>query len=270
MGKHRLNTRSDDRTAPRDGSETATPSRALRAVVARGYAVFSRYTLDEPLDVCTRCCVGPDDYGALLRTPLRQLDVRLLREFNDTAQSNTPSLNQLKVFWPRYMELIAWGRVPSHSTELAMIRFAPFDAGEFTNDENDVIDAFMVELFREVLRADPAAGRFDTPTSYLLMFLASRRDITAVCRTWQQTLHRDALLHLCDLLVNHVQGDGDEAAFVAPFADSWMSDVVIGWLRAPETRAAFSPALEALLVDGGLSEPESDLLNWGYEVLNPR
>ncbi len=74
-------------------------SAALTEVVDRTYDIFARHKLVGPLDVCTACCVTPEEAETLTKTPLRDLSCELLRQFNDSAPSKTnPSFDQLNYF----------------------------------------------------------------------------------------------------------------------------------------------------------------------------
>ena len=263
----------DDARGERPDERSGSPdSDVLRGLIEQAYRVFSGYSLRGFVDVCVECCVSEHDYQQLLTTPLRQVSSGLLQEFNDTAQSREPSLEQFKYFMPRYFDHIAALDYPSMAPQLALHRLAPFGKEDFSEPERRVLDAYFVELFRIHLHV-PSSDRADAPMGLdelLAMLLYSRWDLAPIFAVWERSTHLNSVLHLCHLIVHEVNWCVTPPVYTDVFADQDMSTRLLAWLISTRVRAVFSPVIESLLLESSeLDDASSDLLNWAYEALNP-
>jgi hypothetical protein len=258
---------------------TPLRSAALTEVIERTYEVFSRYKLAGPLDVCTACCVTLEDAEALTKTPLRELSSELLGQFTDTAQSKTPSFDQLNYFLPRYFELLADRQTPSHSLPLALQRLTPFSSDRWTMEERQCIDDFASAFFLAHLKAPTEKLWMWDTTRVLLMFWKANIDIQPLWVLWADNPTPTAVLDFTDLTVNDMDWTCEPPLFIHSLAEAHMSEPIVAWIRSDSVRNKLGPTIESyILRDFTFEDYKKDVtfeylaeadLSSAYDIIHP-
>jgi hypothetical protein len=133
----------------------------LQAAVESAYRIFAQYRPGNTLATC-RCpqCMDDETMQLLLRTPLKDIDQRLLSEYTWSANgTDDPHYNpdELRYFLPRYFEFIAAGIYPCFGDEeptlrqLAHLQFRR----HWPREEIVVVDDFFASLIRARVSCPP-------------------------------------------------------------------------------------------------------------------
>jgi hypothetical protein len=91
-----------------DRTPTPSPDRqqALAAAVAGLYAAFARYKLHHPVTGCP-CCTSAEDDRRVQSKPMHQLEAADLERYAFKAVTTLGTVDDLKHFLPRLLELAA-------------------------------------------------------------------------------------------------------------------------------------------------------------------
>ncbi|GAB4531171.1 MAG: hypothetical protein Tsb0019_32960 [Roseibium sp.] len=142
----------------------------LKAAVDRAYKVFAKYRLTGTIIHCDcPCCMGSDVARRMSTLPLVEIGPDLLAEYTNSAHGyDRESIEpEFKHFLPRYFDLIAHCRPPSHlGAEHCLVRLAGYREN-WPRDEVDTVDAF----FEAFVEACLQQGRLlKWPVGYRLEF----------------------------------------------------------------------------------------------------
>jgi hypothetical protein len=117
-------------------------SDGLNIAIAMLYETFTRYRVGS-LDGCP-CCVLPEEIDRLKSAPLREADPETVASFAFCASNTWGTLNELKHFLPRILELKAHG-LPWPNLQIIYGKFAQH--GPWLPDEMTAIVGFTRALF---------------------------------------------------------------------------------------------------------------------------
>lgn len=171
----------------------------MQEVIEKAYQIFKHYKLKEELDVCTHCCVTITELNQLTNTPLKELSFNLIDTHNSAATSSKPPVEEFKYFLPRYLELIANYKFPSHSTELSLKRFESYEKEEFNSQEWQIIEEFCIKFFKQILSNYPIPEN-DYIDSILIMIFTAKIDITKVLKIWEIDESENGNKHFTDFV----------------------------------------------------------------------
>lgn len=146
-----------------DEQFTAATS-ALRLAVEQLYSVFAGYALDHRSRACAHCVeagvIPADAEDALHAKPLRALDITALTPYVKEATLGWGSVDDLRHFLPRLLELLAQGHLelPHHdiASTLARIGWRWWNAAE-----REAIEAFVRAWWAWTIAAAPPRARDD-------------------------------------------------------------------------------------------------------------
>ncbi|MFM7152963.1 MAG: hypothetical protein ACKOZV_02415, partial [Bacteroidota bacterium] len=58
----------------------------LKAITDKSYEIFGCYNPGRPLDICTECCMTPEDESRLAGMRVQDIPVQLLSDYNDGGE----------------------------------------------------------------------------------------------------------------------------------------------------------------------------------------
>jgi len=245
----------------------------LKEITDKSYEIFGRYNPARPLDICTECCMTPEDESRLAGMRVQDIPVQLLSDYNDGAKPLKTRVEEIKHFLPRYLELIGLFQFPAHSAELSFSRVVPFDKNEWTEAETGVLREFSRAYFRKCLSIYPIPSASDSITTILIMFQGAEsglRELFPVyelLEIWEAEATNESLLHFRDLYF-HGFDPYNPAKLSSPFGDSELASVLRIWIESENTRQLFSSAIEKLILeDNSLSDIDAGELSLLYEIL---
>lgn len=241
----------------------------LKELIDKAYIIFSNYCVTRPLDVCTdECCMKIEDEGRLASLPVRNIPVELLAEYNDSAKPEKTRIEELKHFLPRYLELTAEFKFPSHSAELSFSRFTPFTREEWTEPELELLEIFSETFFQHCLKTYPLPSFNNNIDGMLIMFWkAGFVNIDKLLKIWE--LHEDlsGLLHFNELVLYGFESY-NRTKLLNAFADTELSEKLLTWTQREQTKRVFEGRIERAIMDEPTLETQAlNELSLLYEIV---
>ncbi|WP_010521631.1 hypothetical protein [Aquimarina agarivorans] len=239
----------------------------LRNIIDESYSVFSKYDVTIPLDICTECCMTPNQESELAGMSVNQIPFELLYEYNTAAKTDLPNIEEFKHFLPRFLELTAELKFLHHSAELILSRFEYYSIEEWTVKEIEIIQNYSKELFKHFLSIYPIP-ELEKIDSIIIMLYKAKVDMLEILREWRTVINRSSLLHLSDLVCGGFKGANNDT-LSSGFADGVISKIVFDWLNTDYGLADLKNQIEEIIMDPKeLGEWKLNELNWTYEKLN--
>jgi hypothetical protein len=201
----------------------------LRNIINDSYSFFSKYRVTIPLDVCTECCMTPNQESELAGMSVNQIPFELLYEYNTAAKTDLPNIEEFKHFLPRFLELTAELKFLHHSAELILSRFEYYAKEEWTTAEIELIQNYAKELFKYFLSIYPLP-ELEKIDSIIIMLYKAKVDMLEILSEWRTVTNHSSLLHLSDLVCGGFKG-GNNDILSSGFADSAISKIVFDWLN---------------------------------------
>ncbi|NNE23768.1 MAG: hypothetical protein HKN11_14280 [Rhizobiales bacterium] len=191
----------------------------VKAAVDDAYEVFSNYQMRAPLVFCDcNVCMTHEQARALLSTPLRMIPQELLAEYTNSAHGYDRELieTQFKYLLPRYLDLIADCKPPSHQDiETCLDRLG--SAGYRTSwpaREVEVIgeffDAFVeANLVNLHLLKWPVGLRLEFDMiDVLVMVVRASGDLERVLDVFDKAPDPEAAVHMASMRADVENTDG--------------------------------------------------------------
>jgi|GEM_PF-896409 len=240
---------------------------ALRKIINQSYSVFSKYRVTVPLDVCTECCMTPNQENSLVSMSVRQIPFKLLYDYNTAAKTVKPNIDEFKHFLPRFLDLTAELKFLHHSAELILSRFEYYTKDEWTKEESQLMQSYAKELFRYYLSIYPLP-ELEKIDSIIIMLYKAKVDVLEILLDWRTIKSRSSILHLSDLICEGFVGSKNEI-LSSPFADKHVSKIVCDWLNTDLELAELKSKTEEIIMNPkDLDEWKLNEVNWTYEKLN--
>lgn len=239
----------------------------LSNIIHKSYSIFSKYRATLPLEVCTECCMTPNQANDLANMSVRQIPFELLYEYNTAAKTELPNIEEFKHFLPRFLELTAEMKFLHHSAELILSRFEYYSKDEWSKEERKVIQNYALELFKYYLSTYPLP-ELETIDSIIIMLHKAKVDLSEILPKWKTVTNRSSVLHLSDLVCNGFK-EANNDSLSSGFADDIISKIVIDWLNTDHELAKLKVQIEEIIINPkDIGEWKLNELNWTYEKLN--
>jgi hypothetical protein len=204
----------------------------LDAAVRRLYEAFAARPRDV-LDFCAHC-VSPHDAQSLVKTPLRDLDADLLRDFVFNAVSWTwGEPDDLWYYLPRVLEFVATGEF-GRSDIKGMFSALSTRWRDWPQDQQDALTDYLAALWRASITGYWHPGKLD-----VVDVLKAAGDLGVPLNSYLgawETAGEPAALHLAWLVRHGLSRIGNN-----PSAE-W-SLVIRQWLTGPAPRRVLASAL---------------------------
>lgn len=239
----------------------------LAEIIDKSYDLFSKYTSKQPLDICTVCCMLPEDEAKLASMPVREVSKDLLAEYTNGARSEKTPIEEVKHFLPRYIELASKFDFPTHSAELTFSRLVPFLKAEWTMEELELINQFGKAYFKHCLRIYPIPSFNDSIDTMLIMFWRGGFDVSDLLKVWEGETGKESVLHFRDLYSSGFE-QKKKASLANPFGDSILADLLRDWLDSTNVKRTFSVIIEELIcAESALDENDLNGLSLLYGII---
>jgi hypothetical protein len=175
----------------------------LRKAVEGLYAAFSNYPLPTFTDPCLHCHSLEDE--ARLRTaPLREIDSDHLRDYAVDALLVWGDVPAFKHFLPRIFELFVSTPDPVIVFADPEIMFSKFRHGAWRTwlpGEQSAVEAFLQQVWEEVLGQPPEDGSFTDVESWLCSIAQCEEDLDPYLHRWIEDERLSACLALSSFLL---------------------------------------------------------------------
>lgn len=239
----------------------------MESLIAEAYELFKKYQVKRPLDICTDCCMDIKNEGLLASLPVKEIPQDLLMEYNDGASTVKTPIEELKHFLPRYMDLASSFEFPSHSTELTFRRLAPFNSGEWTNEELGYLKKFALTFFKKCLSTYPLPQN-DQIESILILLWLGQFQMDELLAYWITDPSSISTLHFKDLYLEGFKHNSLHKLSNG-FADEEISNKLSNWINNKAVKHAFKDNIERLILnETAMDEHQLNQLNMLYEVLD--
>jgi hypothetical protein len=238
----------------------------LRDIVARSYQVFKKCKATIPLDACVGHCLTETQERELVYLSLHDIPFDLLYDYNTAAKSKKPSIEEFKHFLPRFLELTAEGRFLHHSVEYVFQQFHYYDKNEWTDDENDLMQAFGQAYFSQCLTIYPLPERVSIDL-ILIMLWETKIDIETLLTDWTNIQTKESVLHFNDLIIRGFRSDRQDELVQTRNPD--LSKILIQWLSRGTTKLNFANKIEKIILEppADIEQATLDEFSWAYDKL---
>lgn len=173
------------------------PRQGLSAAVDVLYAAFARYKFHHPLTGCPHCTSADDD--RLVRSkPLHQLEPACLERFAFKALTTLGTLEDLKHFLPRMLELAGRdGDVGGTPFEVVLGKLDYGKWGSWPQREREAVRAYLTALWDHVLGTFPCPLEADT---CLCGIGQAEDDLLPYLSRWRANESEAAVRHLAEFI----------------------------------------------------------------------
>lgn len=244
----------------------------LKEIIERAYSVFENYTVSKPIDACTICCVYEEEEKHLLETPVREINIDALTSYQDAGRGELEGgkLEETKYFLPRYLELIANFKYPTHSAELSLTRVGRFSKENWTKEEWELLNNFMTTFFDYYLSVYPLKDA-EKVDSILVMFDTAKLDVSVLLENWLKNISETSAFHFSEIIVYQ--------EFHNLFSSKELVEKVTIWMNSKRVLKSFSDVIENIILSPSKEWQEiikdnpkyyMNQLNWSYEVIQQR
>tara|TARA_B100000809_G_scaffold238112_1_gene258576 strand:+ start:97 stop:858 length:762 start_codon:yes stop_codon:yes gene_type:complete len=241
--------------------------KSLDDIINDAYQLFSCYSVKQPLDACTNCCITKEQESKLASLRVKDIPFQLLYDYNVAAKATNPDINELKHFLPRILELTSKFEFISHSIEVIFTQFDSFKPEQWTIEEKELIQSFGESFFRKCLKLFPLP-EMEQIDSILIMLYKTGIDVQKLFDIWTKELNQTSLLHFNNLLWNCFKNP-DSEILSNGFADDHLSTLIFTWSNQDYKLIQFQNEIESIIMDSGnLDEWTLNELNWTYDRLN--
>lgn len=238
----------------------------VEGIVNRLYQQFAIYDAHLPLDVCTHCCMFPEDVTLLANCPVRSIPKALLQEYVNGASSHKTPTDELKHFLPKWFELIANFDFPSFAVEITIQRFATISKEEWTDTEFQLVNEFLREFFIQCLLLYPLPNQVGID-EILIMFWKGNFDIVPILDLWSCGTTTESILHYKDLVLYGFKANKN-CKMTNSFAPADLSLLLWEWVYSSEVKRHFAEMIEnVVLADAPLDNYETAELEWVYTII---
>ncbi|MBK9381586.1 MAG: hypothetical protein IPN39_09675 [Chitinophagaceae bacterium] len=242
----------------------------LTEIIDKSYGLFAKYNPKKPLDICTDCCMKPEDEAKLASLPVRQIPKDLLADYNDGAKPNKTTIEEVKHFLPRYLDLIAQFQFPTHSAELSFSRLIPFDKTEWTKQELDLLNQFTIDYFKHCLSIYPLPSFNDRIDTILIMLWKAGFNVGNLLTIWESEKTKESALHFRDL---HFHGfdQYNKTKLCSTFGDKELADILRTWLDTEKVKQNFADTIELLIIEASnLADTDINELNLLHDIIRTK
>jgi hypothetical protein len=240
--------------------------RTLEEIINQSYVLFEHYSAERPLDVCTVCCMAIEDEIRLAGLPVKDIPQDLLANYNDSAKPVKTSIEEVKHFLPRYLDLVGQFKFPSHSSELSFSRLRLFDKKEWPPAEWQLLGDFAEAFFRKCLSTYPLPS-FERIENILIMLWRTGFEIQELLTIWGKDRTQESVLHFRDLYFYAFTNE--KKKLVSSFSGPDLAVLLSGWMEQAMVKENFSAAIEALfMMKNDLNEKDSNELNLLYDLIS--
>jgi hypothetical protein len=242
----------------------------LTEIIDKSYGLFAKYNPTRPLDICTDCCMKPEDEAKLASLPVRQIPKDLLADYNDGAKPDKTTIEEVKHFLPRYLDLIAQFQFPTHSAELSFSRLIPFDKTEWTKQELDLLNQFTIDYFKHCLSIYPLPSFNDRIDTILIMLWKAGFNVGNLLTIWESEKTKESALHFRDL---HFHGfdQYNKTKLCSSFGDKELADILRTWLDTEKVKQNFADTIELLIIEASnLADTDINELNLLYDIIRTK
>lgn len=238
----------------------------MNAIIAKGYQLFNGYRATLPLDICTDCCMPPEDAALLAAKPVSDIPLDLLMQYNDGAATDKTPIEEIKHFLPRYADLIWNFEFPTHSEELSLKRLSPFDNSEWEKEELEWLNTFKKSFFTKCINTYPLPHGLDL-ISVLILFNRAHLKTESLLQIWKADEGLSSCLHFKDLFMEGFKIKST-TSLTNSFASAELEHSVKIWMDSVPTKEHFKNGIEKLIMDNKVeSVSELNQLNLFYEML---
>ena len=225
----------------------------LADILEQAYDTFGSYTVSKPLDVCTACCVVPEQERLLLNPRVREIPFSTLDVWNHAAKTATPSLTEFKHFLPRMLEMVACLEFSSVSPELTLKSFNYYSQEDWSAAEREVLNTFARAHLRYCLSLYPLTNLNIPIDEILMMYWPAPIEISGLLEVWEDADSLNAMRHFAEFVYQNLEASPPPPS-QNPFMDQELHRMLVKWATKDQSLVFFSERLERFI----LSEHEID------------
>ncbi|MDO5106512.1 hypothetical protein [Capnocytophaga sp.] len=207
-----------------------------------GYTLFSDYKIGQKLSIDTGF-LSENEVKLLTTTPLRKIPLELIASYVSEVDSEKMSVNEMRYFLPRMLELLAHRHILYISEELSLSK-CRFDAkNHWKESEIRFLQAYAETFFEDEL--DREHIDFVSAVNWLICFGLSGLDIQPLLRIWtQKASELTAIWHFWEL--HNGIFVSNNSVFYCNYAENHptLNDEVTRWLNDVSVLKAFRKGIE--------------------------
>lgn len=236
-------------------------------IIERGYKLFQQYHISKIENACTFCCLNEEEINQLINLTIRDISVELLSTYNDSAQAYEPEIREFKHFLPRYLDLVYGFEFPSHSVELSLRNISNYNPNQWTEEEWDFLNEFVVDFFKKCLTTRPIPNNYDGLSPILIMINKAGFAISPFLEIWEKDNGIIGCLHYKELLTSDFNWMKKRKLGNA-FSTMEQSEIIYDWSNQSMIKKKYLKKIEEIIVgDFDLEEKDLNELSWLYDIL---
>lgn len=206
----------------------------MDALIAKIYAAFSQYSIEEVHGVCTGCCLSQKSIEEILTVPLNELSWYAVYEYLDAAKYEAENLIvEAKYLLPRIIELFTreYVRQPSEYT----FQTCYFDRAEYWSEQEIVIIREFAELhFKKVIIKKSKNFTLD---ELIVMWQIAGLNIDFLFDIWAQAIECQKAI---DDYANMLSLNFEELNYVSAWTSCTFAKQLTDWALSDEIFNTFS------------------------------
>jgi len=238
--------------------------KSLEPIIERAYQIFKKYKFPQDFKVCD-CCVSKQELRQLHICSIKDIEAEVLSSYNHAAQPHS-TIQELKYFLPRFLELTAQFDFPTHSTEYALQRIGHYDATLWTEEEANLLNEFRTVFFKQSLKIYPLFRQ--SIGAIVMMLYNANMDINQMLKMWEQANSIESTLHFSDLVNKEINQSSFRIKLQNAFSERAVDDALDKWLDNPKIKKRFQNKIEKIIFSPkNLSEEYLTQLSWAYDKL---
>jgi len=236
-------------------------------IIDKGYSLFQNYHISKIENACTFCCLNEEEINQLLYLNIKDIPVELLSTYNDSAQAYEPEIREFKHFLPRYLDLVYNFDFPSHSVELSLRNISNFDTTQWSEDEWNYLNLFMIEFFKKCLTTRPIPNNYEGLSPILIMLNSAGFPLAPFLEIWEKDNSVIGCLHYKELLTSDFNWM-KKTKLGNAFSTKEQSEIIHSWSNQSTIKNKYFKKIEEIIIgDFGLEENDLDKLSWLYDIL---
>jgi hypothetical protein len=177
----------------------------LDKLIETAYQMFAVYPVPQTLEACS-FQPGDESQSRLRMLAVREISDDLLWRYHLATHATKASVQEVKHFLPRYLEIASHFQFEHFWIEIALSRLA-LVGNEWTLEERELLDAWAQAFFAHCLaqyydnRYSPDAPHIENITDIVIMLAHGGFKLEPLLEGWLKDTNLSALLHYKDLLL---------------------------------------------------------------------
>lgn len=225
----------------------------MQDLVEKIYTVFSKYPKPKYLQICNcESCMPDETHDRILKTSLKDISLDDICSYNDSCALQDMNFDEIKYFIPRYLDLIAKSKIPSHSLECVFSNYSPFQQDKFSISEWELLEQYFRKYLIEFQTVEAWDKHVNFISSLFEFYYRLGLDIKIYLEEFEKHITPESIRHFHWIYVEEID-QTKEHKCNSFHNDCNYSNIIFYW--------AISPRVEALILHNTESFLEKEMFD---------